>query len=364
MISGRRAFAVLGTAGLLAGISLVVLPAMASADEAVVVKVIDGDTVDVTLDGRPERVRLLNIDAPETKHPDRAVECLGPEAADRLRSLLPVGARVRLEYDQERTDRYNRTLAAVFSQDGTLINAELARAGLARAVTYGPNDRFRPEVEAAQTEAAHGGRGLYSEAVECTPAGQVAAVSEAITQAPSPEEQPPSTTAAALETEAAQTAAAVATAAALQADLARGPRGVVWEALTPDYRSRLVERLAAALAMGRDKEMRWTVAVEVARTKEAEAARIAAERQARLAAEAEAARVEAQRRQQEQESARAAASVTRQPSPRTRVSTTQRPKSTTSPRKKARTAAPNNPYPGYTGPRCYAPGGKSWKPCP
>lgn len=49
-------------------------------DTARVVRVIDGDTVDVESNGKSQRVRLLNIDTPETKHPDKAVQCLGPEA--------------------------------------------------------------------------------------------------------------------------------------------------------------------------------------------------------------------------------------------------------------------------------------------
>ncbi|WP_427197751.1 thermonuclease family protein [Ornithinimicrobium sp. Y1847] len=47
---------------------------------ATVVKVVDGDTIDVAYGGDTHRVRLLNVDAPETKHPGKAVECLGREA--------------------------------------------------------------------------------------------------------------------------------------------------------------------------------------------------------------------------------------------------------------------------------------------
>ena len=76
-------------------------------ERAVVERVIDGDTVDVQRNGEVVRVRLLNIDTPETKDPNEIVECLGPEATALLEELLPPGTVVGLEYDQERTDRYD-----------------------------------------------------------------------------------------------------------------------------------------------------------------------------------------------------------------------------------------------------------------
>ena len=69
---------------------------------------IDGDTIDVRYDGRTHRVRLLNIDTPETKDPNEVVECLGPEATEKLESLLNEGDQVRLEYDVERKFREAR----------------------------------------------------------------------------------------------------------------------------------------------------------------------------------------------------------------------------------------------------------------
>jgi len=45
------------------------------------VRHVDGDTFDVEVDGKPERIRLVNIDTPETKDPQKPVHCLGPEAS-------------------------------------------------------------------------------------------------------------------------------------------------------------------------------------------------------------------------------------------------------------------------------------------
>ena len=130
-------------AALLVVIALAVVTAdAATADEYHVVRVVDGDTVDVRYGHRSTtRVRLLNVDAPETVDPNRGVECLGPEASQRLKELLPEGSTVHLAFDDERTDRYGRTLAGVYA-NGELVNAQLASEGLAVPMTVGPNTRF------------------------------------------------------------------------------------------------------------------------------------------------------------------------------------------------------------------------------
>jgi micrococcal nuclease len=127
----------------------------------VVERVVDGDTVIVDLDGERTRVRLLNIDTPESVAEDRPVECLGPEASEFLKDLLAPGDDVTLAYDAERFDRYDRMLAAAYTSDGRNVSVELARAGLAEAITVGPNDRFRPDVQAAMEEAKRADRGLW-----------------------------------------------------------------------------------------------------------------------------------------------------------------------------------------------------------
>ena len=134
---------------------------------ASVERVVDGDTIVVVLDGTSERVRLLNIDTPESVDPDREVECLGPEAADYLEGLLPVGLEVTLAFDIERRDRYDRLLAAVFTPDGTLVNAQVAAAGFADVVVFGANDRFEPDIRAAVERAQDAGLGIWASAASC-----------------------------------------------------------------------------------------------------------------------------------------------------------------------------------------------------
>ena len=142
------------------------VPDEADGVAATVIRVVDGDTIVVSLDGEERRVRLLNVDAPESVRPDWPVECLGPEAADHLRTLLPAGLDVTLRYDVERTDNFGRDLAAVFV-DERLVNAELARAGLAEALLIPPNDAYYDEVATAEREARRLGAGLHDPDLDC-----------------------------------------------------------------------------------------------------------------------------------------------------------------------------------------------------
>lgn len=101
---------------------------------------------------------------------------------------------MRLEFDKEREDSYDRTLAAAFTPEGKMVNAEMARAGLAQVITVGENDRFRPPIEQAWHEAAANKRGLHSPDVQCTFPAQVNAVSNSVGQAPTLATQPPNST--------------------------------------------------------------------------------------------------------------------------------------------------------------------------
>ena len=122
-------------------------------------RVIDGDTF-ILENG--ERVRLIGVDTPETVHPNKPVEHFGKEAAKFTRELLE-GETVRLEYDWQKRDKYNRILAYVFL-DTLFVNAEIIRQGYAYAYLKYPfkqeyMDLFR-ELEMGAREAR---RGLWGE---------------------------------------------------------------------------------------------------------------------------------------------------------------------------------------------------------
>ncbi|MCZ6752535.1 MAG: thermonuclease family protein, partial [Acidobacteria bacterium] len=99
-----------------------------------VVRVVDGDTL---LLDRKERVRLIGVDTPETVDPRRPVERFGKEASAFMKRMAE-GKKVRLEYDQDRKDRFGRTLAYVYLEDGTFLNAEIVRQGYGHAYTQFP----------------------------------------------------------------------------------------------------------------------------------------------------------------------------------------------------------------------------------
>jgi micrococcal nuclease len=131
---------------------------------AVVLKVVDGDTVDVKDDVRGRlRIRLLGIDTPETKKPHYTVGCWGPEATEFAQYTL-IGQRVAVIADpsQDRTDRYGRTLAYLDRADGWDYSIEAARAGAAHSYIYGgvPAQRYQ-QIAAAEQEARDAGRGLW-----------------------------------------------------------------------------------------------------------------------------------------------------------------------------------------------------------
>lgn len=127
--------------------------------EAYVLRAVDGDTIEVLLDGGREDVRYIGIDTPETVKPDTAVQCFGPRA-HRFNARLVTHQRVRLVFGVERRDVYGRLLAYVYLGN-RFVNAELARRGLARTLTIPPNDRFARRFKRLQSAAARAGRGLW-----------------------------------------------------------------------------------------------------------------------------------------------------------------------------------------------------------
>ncbi len=106
---------------------------------ALVLRVVDGDTIDIRDDNRGRlRVRVLGIDTPETKKPGYTVGCWGPEATEFAKSTM-VGQRVALVTDptQDKTDRFGRTLAYLVRADGWDYSVEAARARAAHSYVFG-----------------------------------------------------------------------------------------------------------------------------------------------------------------------------------------------------------------------------------
>ena len=135
--------------------------AITQGDFDVVERVVDGDTL---LLQSGERVRLIGVDTPEIKHPKKPVEYFGKEASAFTQRVVEE-KQVRLEFDQTNVaqghkDRYGRTLAYVFLEDGTLLNAEIIKQGYGHAYTQFPFSRME-EFRRLEREAREQGRGLW-----------------------------------------------------------------------------------------------------------------------------------------------------------------------------------------------------------
>jgi micrococcal nuclease len=124
-----------------------------------VTEVIDGDTIRVSTGGDEFTVRLIGIDTPERDGPYTDRECFGDEATALTEAMLD-GRDVELEYDVDRHDRYDRTLAYVWL--GTeLVNESILAQGAGVLLTIPPNVAYVDRFEAAEREAMQGGRGLW-----------------------------------------------------------------------------------------------------------------------------------------------------------------------------------------------------------
>lgn len=156
-------------------------PAATGGANARIIGVLDGNSVRVDRDGEEVTVHLLNLTVPDPEDEDTDRACLGQEAKEHLGRLLPVGAPVTLDYDEnlgdgaveEITVGASKTVetivarAGVTAHNGKLINAEMARAGLGSA-TSADSDLYLSEVESAQGEADQRQNGIFARDIDCT----------------------------------------------------------------------------------------------------------------------------------------------------------------------------------------------------
>ena len=132
-------------------------------DRARVEFVIDGDTVDVVIAGKEERVRLIGIDTPESVSRTVPVQCYGKEASDALTGLLPPGTELRIERDAEARDRFGRLLLYLYRADDELfVNRWLLEQGFADTLFFEPNTTFEGPFTRARNDARADGLGLWS----------------------------------------------------------------------------------------------------------------------------------------------------------------------------------------------------------
>lgn len=156
------------TVAILAALSFLGAPVVqAQSVTGTVTRVVDGDTVDVRVDAKVERIRIIGLDTPETVDPRKAVQCFGREASAHAKELLPLGTVVTLESDptQDTRDRYGRMLAFVLFETEPGITANFTEVMIAGG--YGHHYVYRrPSIYAdafgaAQDYAQSWGLGLW-----------------------------------------------------------------------------------------------------------------------------------------------------------------------------------------------------------
>ncbi len=139
--------------------------------KASVTRVIDGDTIEVEIEGESYKVRYIGIDTPELHHPTKPVGYFAQEAYEKNRELVE-GQTVFLEKDVSETDQYGRLLRYVYVGD-IFVNAYLVQQGYALVSTYPPDVKYQERFLELQREAREAGRGLWGPVQTPPSPGQV-----------------------------------------------------------------------------------------------------------------------------------------------------------------------------------------------
>ncbi len=134
--------------------------ALQNGGAARVITVVDGDTV-ILDDGR--QVRLVGIQAPKLPlgRPGFEKWPLADEAKSALEELV-LGRRVSLGYGGRNTDRHDRLLAHLFTEDGTWVQGALLQAGFARVYSFPDNRALVREMLVRERNSRRTDRGIWS----------------------------------------------------------------------------------------------------------------------------------------------------------------------------------------------------------
>lgn len=143
---------------------------------ATVLRIIDGDTLEIELQGKKESVRLIGIDCPESKANQKAkkdaersgqdlktITAMGKQATVFTKRLVKSGDRVKIEFDVQQRDKYRRLLGYVYLPDGRMLNEEVVKAGYASPATFPPNVKYEGRFLKVYREARENKRGLWRE---------------------------------------------------------------------------------------------------------------------------------------------------------------------------------------------------------
>lgn len=135
--------------------------AVAGRERVKVERIVDGDTLEVTMKGKKEKVRLIGVDTPETKKPNTPVMFYGKEASAFTKKRLEKET-VELEFDVDKKDQYDRFLVYVWIGE-ELFNRTLVQEGYARIATYPPNVKYVDAFKQDQETARNKKKGLWKD---------------------------------------------------------------------------------------------------------------------------------------------------------------------------------------------------------
>ncbi len=141
-----------------------------------IVKIIDGDTYEVNLNGKKEKVRLIGIDTPESKANKKAykdskrskedVKTIvkeGLKAKEFVKSLIKEGDVLKIEFDVRERDQYGRLLAYLYLPNGKMLNNVIIEEGYAAPLTYPPNVKYVELFRESYIKARENKKGLWSD---------------------------------------------------------------------------------------------------------------------------------------------------------------------------------------------------------
>lgn len=137
-------------------------------ESAEFVRVVDGDTIEVVLNGKTEKVRIIGIDTPEVVDPRVVPECLGKEASEKANQIFANQKVLLLERDpsQQEKDRYGRLLRYVWLNDGTTDYGRLIISlGYASEYTYDLPYKYQTTYKEEQQKAQELQVGLWKEGI-------------------------------------------------------------------------------------------------------------------------------------------------------------------------------------------------------
>lgn len=128
-------------------------PAVPAGEQARVVWITDGDSIEVEINGQRHRVRYIGINTPERDEP-----C--SNAAKDANARLVSGRTVTLVRDVSNTDRYGRLLRYIYVGN-TFVNEVLVRDGYAENSVWAPDTRHAGHFRALEAQARAAGRGCH-----------------------------------------------------------------------------------------------------------------------------------------------------------------------------------------------------------